>query len=170
MSRRRPSASFALSFSLASLGALAACLAVGCSSSTSSPGPTSDTGTVGGDTAVVDTGRPAADTAPADTAPAACWIVSPADPALNKCGVCSQVKCKDKWDAAYGPAFVSSGGKTTGGACSDFAKCMCACSEVDAICTEACKVSQSDPCKTAARAIYDCEGTSCAVECGRGLL
>ena len=163
---RRPSASFALSFAHASVAAVLA-FGAGCSSSTSTPGPTGDSGTGAGDTATVDTGSAPKDTAPVDTAPGACWVIAPSDPALAKCQACSEDKCKAKWDAAWGAAFVSSGGSSTGGACGDTGKCLCGCSEVDAICKEACDVAQNDACRTARRAIYDCEGTSCATECGR---
>ena len=162
---RSLSASFALSISVV-------VFVGGCSSSSGgTAGPIGDTGTDdSGDTATIDTSSAPRDTAPADTAPAACWIVSPADPKLNQCNTCSEAKCTDQWNAAWGAAFVSSGGKTTGGACGDTGKCLCGCSEVDAICTEACDVGQPAACKTARRAIYDCEGTRCTTECGRGAL
>ena len=85
-------------------------------------------------------------------------LTSDTDP----CATCVKSKCDAELKTAYGAGYAS--GDFTGGACSDFAKCLDACG-TDCTCQNDCSIAPTGTCLSAAQDLQTCAMTKCP-ECG----
>jgi hypothetical protein len=100
-----------------------------------------------------------------DTAPKLCWVAHSADPSNVACDSCSQSACDDHWSATWGAGWSTD---DFGGPCAKDAACLCTCDEEDLVCRQNCDITfESDACRAAKQALYDCETADCSKPCGR---